>query len=35
MSGMNFLKTTESTEETEISSKSIFLPCFPWLQCPD
>jgi len=28
MSGMNFLKITESTEDTEISSKGVFLPCF-------
>jgi len=28
---MNFLKTTESTEDTEISSKGVVLPCFPWL----
>jgi len=34
MSKMNFLKTTEITENTEISSKGVFLPCFPcfpWL----
>jgi len=30
MSKMTFLKTTEDTGDTEISSKGAVLPCFPY-----